>query len=218
MCVIMVVKDVKPSLDLLKKAELTNPDGAGIAWKGGDRIFWKKGLSAKDIFNLSQKLPLPQVIHFRMKTVGSGKELCHPFPITRYASTNQEGFAKKVLFHNGHWSDWKRYCLEAAVRTNVKFPNTGAWSDSRALAWLSSDEVLGQGILKLIDEKIVVFSEKKITIYGSPWTTVEGIFCSNDYFTWNSWRREAEYGFYEDVSWYERVYGTSPSAKYLTKT
>lgn len=177
MCVIIVCEKKKPELETLITCEKTNADGGGIAWKKDDVIEYKKGLTAKEVFLLSQEKPLPQVIHFRLASIGGRKrELCHPFPVNKNVPLSLEGEAKKVLFHNGHWSRWREYCLETAIRGREKIPE-GKWSDSRAIAWLTA--IYGMGFLELLDEKVVCFSSHKTLLFGEGWIEKDGITFSN---------------------------------------
>lgn len=183
MCIIMACMKKTPTWDMLHAAEQANNDGAGIAWSEGKKVKWKKGITAKEINTMIEtgEAKLPMVIHFRLSTVGGATDnLCHPFPITPTAKTKTEGDGSKVLFHNGHWGDWKKICMETTVKRGTQFPK-GQWSDSRAMAWLAG--IYGTSFLQLLDEKIAILkNSKKIEIYGSGWKEIDGIHCSNDYF------------------------------------
>jgi len=164
MCVILICEKKKPSREILEKCEIANPDGGGLAWRESGMILWKKGLTADEIADIIQRIPLPFVIHFRLATVG-GKipALCHPFPVSFSSSTFLTGKAKKVLFHNGHYLGWKEDMKNTIFKKNQKLP-FGPWSDSRALAYLTAS--WGEGYLDLLEEKICVFSPSKIKLWG----------------------------------------------------
>lgn len=184
MCVILVCVKRKPTEEMLKDAESSNPDGGGIAWinRERNRVEYRKALNAEEVFKYSEQAPFPYIIHFRIATVGGDvSELTHPFPISQSAGTGSEGHAKRVLFHNGHWSDWQEKCLGVLSRRDIKFPE-GPWSDSRAMAWISY--YYGQSFLELIQagQRIVVLGRKGAKWYGNGWTEKNGIFLSNENF------------------------------------
>jgi hypothetical protein len=133
------------------------------------------------VHELVEKLPLPFVVHFRIATVGGvTTELTHPFPVTETAnamSGRLRGGA--VVFHNGHWQDWKDTLLRSLTADgHAKLPG-GVWSDSRAMALLAYRH--GTNVLKLIDagQRIVVFDRDGVTRHGRDWTKVDGLWLSN---------------------------------------
>jgi hypothetical protein len=179
MCVIAVYEKRLPTLEELHKMELVNRDGGGVAWREGNLVHFKKGLSANEIYEIVSTKKLPVVVHFRAATHGGVcSELCHPFPITEKVPLVVEGRCKRVLFHNGVWSDWNSVCLDVVIHRNKKFPS-GKCSDSRALAWLVA--CIGESVLTLIDEKVVVFAANRIDFYGDGWTVRDGVVYSNTY-------------------------------------
>lgn len=184
MCVIAFVDDnsPRPSEAMVGKMYLANEYGAGIAWreeKNGKKIVrWKKGLEMEEAQRLVKEVPKPFVIHFRIPSCGGPhRSLNHPFPVDSEAGLYFDGETEgSVLFHNGTWSDWRKFCLDTASRQPEKFP-IGRWSDSRAMAWCAS--IYGLGILELINEKVIVFGPEKIDIFGDGWDEEEGVFVSN---------------------------------------
>ena len=182
MCVIFVAENVRPNTQMVEAGYEANPSGAGIAWREDGYVKWKKGLEIAAIADLVKTLPMPFVVHFRIPSVGGpSKKLTHPFPLTNDVELSFEGQTQgQVLFHNGTWTDWKRFSLETAVsldKDRKKIP-AGLWSDSRALAWNAN--IYGPGILELIDEKVILFGpEGDIQIFGNDWSEEEGITVSN---------------------------------------
>ncbi len=184
MCVIFVVDRTRPPEDMIEKAFDANDSGSGVAWREGEAVHWEKGLTVDRVKELCATVPLPYVAHFRIPTCGGpSKDLCHPFPISRDVPNFLEGsFKGHVLFHNGHWSDWKKIILEAAVKNNLQVP-TGKWSDSRAMAFAAS--VYGLGFLEMVDEKCVAFGPgpTDLDIFGvvapHAWNRINDIWCSN---------------------------------------
>ncbi len=154
MCIIIVTEEY-PTLDLLKECESSNKDGGGIAWRENGKIHWKKGLTAQEVFDITQVKSAPFAIHFRIATVGpSTPAYTHPFPTD--GSLALEGVSDRVLFHNGTWKDWQDKVWEAIPEFHTKFPDQ-PWSDSRAMAWLTG--VYGPNILNIIEgyQKIYLF-------------------------------------------------------------
>lgn len=137
MCVIIIARTVFPSMTVLKQAEESNPDGAGMCWFEEDKVKWAKGLKADDIFEIGQDTPKPWVIHFRWASFGPKvPQLCHPFPINRDASLELQGETdRSVFFHNGHVKNIEQRMYEALGRTNMTCP-PGPWSDSRGMAFV----------------------------------------------------------------------------------
>lgn len=209
MCVIMAcTKHVPTRLELLEGEEV-NSDGGGIAWIENGLVHWRKGLKAEQIDQLitSGVAKPPLIVHFRLATVGEGLELSHPFPISRKVPLSLSGVAKRVLFHNGHWSEWREELLKLH-RSRLKKIIDGPWSDSRAMAYLA--QMMGVGILELLPlsgQKIAVLDAGKnarwpITLYGKGWETHEGYSVSNkhwvggkgySYWTGNGWKGEDSY-------------------------
>ena len=184
MCVIICCDKESgfPALATLESAEALNRHGGGVAWLASNgKILFKKGINAKQIFEMTKTMPLPAIIHFRIASIGDVNDpLCHPFPINAEASCELDGECDSVLFHNGTWSNWTDVCLNATINKGIEFPE-GDWSDSRAMAWLV--DKYGTGIMNLIPDgnKIAILSKDGIKKYGK-WTTVQEFSCSNDYF------------------------------------
>jgi hypothetical protein len=186
MCVIAIVHDKRPSQQMIEDMWKQNSHGGGMAWREGEgenaMVRWSKGLKLQDMINMCRELPTPYVAHFRIASVGGVRpDLTHPFAIDEIdLSTDLEGETQgAVLFHNGHWNEWRKCILESALTVGSPIPR-GKWSDSRAMAFLT--KLYGQGFLELIDEKTVYFSPTMLDVLGNGWSKVEEIWCSNDFF------------------------------------
>lgn len=180
MCVIMVASKKRPTEDMVGKAFHTNSDGGGVAWREDGLVHWEKGLNLEEMLTRCAELPLPFIAHFRISTCG-GKvpTLCHPFPINNTAALDLKGTTDGyVLFHNGHWSDWKKYVLKAAINSNHKLTMREDWSDTRAMALIANHA--GIGALQFVGEKAVVFGPEDIELFeGGQFSEEEGVWCSN---------------------------------------
>lgn len=187
MCVIAIVTDPnrRPSVEELCAMHDANNQGAGLAWRDKGLVKWEKGLGLQQVLEKIHHLPTPYVVHFRIASVGDAlKRLTHPFPVTAQAQLDLAGQGKhQVLFHNGTWSEWRKFSLSMVAQTGgkVKIP-LDKWSDSRAMAFLAHH--FGLGILELIDEKIVCLGpgEDDLDIFGSGWSNFNGYIVSNKYF------------------------------------
>ena len=201
MCVIAYADEARPTEDMIERMWNNNPNGAGIAWRRGDKVCWKKGLELLEAQELAAKVPLPYVVHFRTPSGGTSRRpaCCHPFPLTDDVSLAMEGSLKGyVLFHNGMWGGWKDKLVEYSLRSGKKLPGD-SWSDSRGLAWVGHH--FGFGILELINEKVIVFGPADYEMFGG-WETVKIgdklIWVSNKFWekrdSWDKDRLPAHYG------------------------
>ncbi len=179
----MPVKRLTP--DIVDKMFTHNSEGAGIAWREDGLVKWEKGLELEGMQTLCAEVPMPYVAHFRIATCGGNRQdLCHPFPIDKNAPLFTTGHTKGyVLFHNGHWGDWKKELKEVARQSNFKIQiPSGKWSDSRAMAWAAA--YYGNNILEIIDEKAIAFGPEDYEVYGTGWVKEQEIWCSNNHWNW----------------------------------
>lgn len=177
MCVIIVMEDKIPSLDIFKKCEKANKDGGGISWVQDNKVHFKKGIDAVEMHGIAEAAGGNCIAHFRISTIGgTPKELCHPFIVSRKSEILLEGATDKVLFHNGIWNKWDEYATSLVINNNLVFP-TGQWSDSRAMAWIAGNS--NQSFLKLLyGQRVAVQTAKNIYLYGS-WDEKGGVKYSN---------------------------------------
>lgn len=191
MCVIYVVKNERPTAEMLQLGYAKNDHAVGVAWRDVDPndksktvVRFKKGndITLEEAIELAATLPTPYVMHFRNPSggTGNGSECAHPFPVEPNVPQMLEGYSPDgCLFHNGLWGNWKNNLMENVVRSRFKLPE-GAWSDSRGLAWMAAH--FGYGVLELIDEKVVVLTPDRIHIFNAThrdWEEVNGVLCSN---------------------------------------
>lgn len=180
MCVIMIADEVRPTDEMVEKGFNANDSGAGIAWREGGLVHWAKGIEdIAEVQELCRTLPTPYVVHFRIPSEGGKRQsLCHPFPIESDVPLDLEGTTKGyVLFHNGHWNDWRKECKETALKTGTPLP-VGKWSDTRGMAFMAA--YYGLGILDWINEKAVAFGPDECEVFmGGSWQKEEGVWCSN---------------------------------------
>jgi hypothetical protein len=152
MCLAVVWQAGKPPTPTeLSAAASDNPDGWGVAFLGnsgnGKRssaVYWRKGAGKPRVDQLHKLLLAvgpPALLHFRLATVGKvGAELAHPFPLDVGVPLATHGTSRRgALVHNGHWGDWINSYIPCAVSASAsrKIPG-GLWSDTRWIAWVTS--------------------------------------------------------------------------------
>lgn len=162
MCVILACKNKKPSLEILNKCHGRNSDGAGVGWFNSDgKVQYRKGLlDSSEVYKFIQHLELPFVIHFRAASIG-GKSLLltHPFEVTKESVLKMEGSTDKVVFHNGHVSDWEIYLAAANIEPDNKQP----MSDTRAMAMIAAND--NTKFLRRAKGHYVVMDSKDVRFY-----------------------------------------------------
>jgi hypothetical protein len=183
MCLIIACPPGKrPSVEPVHRSCQKNDDGSGVSWVQGGHVHWAKGLSEEKLLAILSVIPkeLPLVIHNRLATVGGEcAALSHPFLLS-FGQTPNEGSTKQsMLFHNGHWNDWKDMLLSTLAARKMRLPN-GPWSDSRALALLT--HVYGEEFLNFVSEqRVCIVSPSGFITYGSGWSSHEECLVSNSY-------------------------------------
>ena len=209
MCVAIIIPGAAkwPSKETLLACEKANQHGGGIAWTDPDKriVRWKKGITAEEIYEITQQVKPPGLIHFRISTAGGVvPELCHPFPVTKESSLALEGTAHQVMIHNGHFSKWDEILL-LKMPPGKKLPS-GSLSDSRAMAWLASH--YGQNFFLLTGEKIACLDGMGRTVWYKPnaWTTIDGCEFSNTSWKWSGSSKKDGAG---DNNYYEHFRGVS---------
>lgn len=149
MCVAAVIFEKVP-LNYLQSMEQDNPHGAGIAWEQDGGIYFLKGLTAQEIYDLQEAgaMTYPYLLHFRWATHGDKvPELTHPFPLGPRALLGEtSGMADRVLIHNGTWGFYEsrveRFMNEGNYELPEELVNSG--SDTALAAWLAAydEEIL----------------------------------------------------------------------------
>lgn len=187
MCVIISMEKEIPSLETFKLCEEKNRDGGGISWVENGKVHFKKGIEYKEMHDIAKTKGAPCVAHFRISTIGGKpKELCHPFIVDPKSSIALEGKTDAVLFHNGVWNNWESKCINMVLNKGAKFSG-GAWSDSRAMAWLAGNS--NHSFLALIGQKVVIQTPRSRFYYGN-FENKGGVWYSNLY-----WEKQKEYSY-----------------------
>ena len=192
MCVILICPEgVRPDRPTLEACHEANPHGAGVAWRQDGGVRWLKGLDVEQLASLVPRLPGEIVVHFRWASVGEAvPALCHPFPVTRAATTRLSGRARAVLFHNGTWSGWGR-----TLRLMPGPRLAGPMSDTRVAASLV--DLCGTEALDRLPGRWVFF-ERGFTLAIGGWRRWGGMLASNLGFVRASFRPTDDDGDNED--------------------
>ncbi len=189
MCVIAIAETRALTRAEIGQQWSANPDGAGVSWIDGGRVYWRKGIMRlDDLVNIVESLPLPYVVHTRIATVGGvNAPLTHPFPLIPSVPLKLAGKTSKgVLYHNGHWSDYE---LAMRLMDRAHGPLLGRISDSRIMARLLAMEGADMITSVPTSQRVVVVTPQGITRYGSGWTNHDGMWTSNCH--WQRGRRVA---------------------------
>jgi len=177
MCVILVCPaGIRPDLETLQACAAANPHGAGVAWRGKREVRWSKNLSADETGLLLEQIEGEAIVHFRWASVGGvDPSLCHPFPVTRAASTALVGSANRVLFHNGTWRGYGDALSYVEREEGRKIG--GPISDSRVMALLVN-HLNDPTLLRNVDGRFAFMERKQTTLFGY-WREWRGMQCSN---------------------------------------
>ena len=173
MCVIAICPaHLRPSLATVTACATANPHGAGVAWREGNRVLWRKGFSDPgELKAFIDGIKGEAVTHFRWASVGEPvPALCHPFPVSGKPSTALQGAARRVLFHNGTWSQWRNAVDELGLELD------GPVSDTRVAAATVSH--VGDIAIRRMPGRWVVMTAKGLDTYGD-FQTRKGIRYSN---------------------------------------
>lgn len=178
----------------------SNPHGAGIMWRDGDKTRYVKGFIDKGAFmkfvdeNHDMLEDTECAMHFRIATHGGvNPENTHPFPMDRKSKPDaMEGKVSFCMMHNG--------VLPVNPR-NDKISDTAELS-MRAVEYgnpMDYLDVVSEFVMN--DNRIVAFSPDKTFLIGN-WTEIDGCEYSNthfmDYTMYGSfWNRDAFSGKYE---------------------
>ncbi len=185
MCCILACLFNHPTFGLVEDIGVANRDGMGVAWidPTTGKIRWRKGLDELAVFQLTQTLPFPYVVHARMATVGDpGPALTHPFTIEHKPSLKLEGESDSILMHNGHVSEWRELAKAAGLQIPKEKPR--GWSDTRAVA--SAVNAFGTDLLETLSpSRFALLSvENGLKQFGEWLDVSDGIEASSDPKPW----------------------------------
>lgn len=212
MCILIAKpKNVQmPSEETMKNCWESNPDGAGIAWSDGRKLFLRKGFMKWDDFikeyrtlNLND---FDAIIHFRIATHGTVKPSnTHPFNVSDRIVAGHNGILP--ITPEGDWTDsetfFKRVAspiLETYSLDSLVFEQAvNAVIGTSKLAFLTDSSKL-KTFGKFIIENGVMYSNATFMGYGKSWKKSKKRGKSN--YSFNDY----ESGWYDDYPYYESEY------------
>lgn len=212
MCILIAKpKNVKmPSEETMKNCWESNPDGAGIAWSDGHKLFLRKGfMKWNDFIKEYRTLNLNNfdaIIHFRIATHGTVKPSnTHPFNVSDRIVAGHNGILP--ITPEGDWTDsetfFKRVAspiLETYSLDSLVFEQAvNAVIGTSKLAFLTDSSKL-KTFGKFIIEDGVMYSNTTFMGYGKSRKKSKkrgkSSYSFNDY----------ELGWYDDYPYYESEY------------
>lgn len=143
LCIAAVIFEPIP-FSYLQSMDEDNPHGGGVAWEQDNKIYFVKGLNAKQIHDMQESgmMTYPYLLHFRWATHGDHvAALTHPFPLGPRALMGElTGTADKVLIHNGTWNYYDTRAMAFMNNGNHELPEelVGSGSDTAIAAWLAA--------------------------------------------------------------------------------
>ncbi|MEM2264686.1 MAG: hypothetical protein QXX03_05790 [Nitrososphaerota archaeon] len=196
MCIIIYKKKgIKfPEEKKLKDLWDRNDDGAGVAIRYNNRVFFTKGMMEyKDFLEYFKTYLKPNekdiecVIHFRLGSPVK-PELTHPFPLDDDIELLKlNGISRKgVLFHNGVISSLRKKANEIGL------------SDTATLVkFFRESEFTIENIIKFLDyfedgDRFLLMTPAKVFTFGN-WNEENGVLYSSYPYTYRYIFRDEEY-------------------------
>lgn len=187
MCIAAVIYD-DLSLADLQNMEDHNPHGGGVAYlnQAGTAIRYRKGLTAREVWDLQGSMPRPYLLHFRWTTHGpTVKRLAHPFPLGHAAfSPKLKGSAPAVMIHNGVWSNYASFAPKGL--------DLNQHSDTQVAAWRAGRD---ESILDQVDWATAV-----ARVAGTPEDPIFSVTCRGRWMLDNR-KGQSTRNLYSNTSW-----------------
>lgn len=196
MCVICYKKKEQslPSNETIQDMWVTNPHGAGIMWKDGDKVRFKKGFMKLEDFmsfvnkNRKRLADTEVAMHFRITTHGgTNKENTHPFVVNgkgkSLRSGVQKGWGTEVLMHNGILP------FEPRVET---ISDTAEFAlRLREIGGSAASTVQNLGAIE--GNRLLVFTATETVMTGDWKTDSDGLTYSNLNHSYGEWWKKYQY-------------------------
>ena len=207
MCIIAVYdfkSGIRPTKQRVKNMMENNPDGVGIAYNNGKRVFMSKALAnVEQVMEFFEGIPKGArdvVFHARIATSGGiSAEKCHPYPLTTdddLLNAKQHLTKKAVVFHNG--------VLPVSIEKGKNDTQTFI-KQSLAPLYNASAEALKDGLfdelieLAIRGSRIVIMYPDCVRLYGSGWEADDGgVVYSNTSYTENTYKKWSKW---DDEEW-----------------
>lgn len=203
MCIIAVIPKGHqlPNDTTISTMWKNNPDGAGIMYAHGGKVYIRKGFMHLEKFKKALKT-IPDgaatVLHFRIATHGGiSPEMCHPFPLSgNEKHMTAVNFTTTIgIAHNGiiniktrkGMSDTAEYILSQLAPLSMACPHW--YTDVNALRMVENAIQSRMAVLDATGEIVTI---------GNGWQEEDGILFSNSsYISWDKWDKwgnlDAEY-------------------------
>lgn len=220
MCIIAVYdfkSGIRPTKERVETMIKNNPDGVGIAYNNGKRVYFAKALTnAEKVMEFFEGIPKSArdvVFHARIATSGGiSAEKCHPYPLTAdddLLNAKQHLTKKAVVFHNG--------VLPVSIEKGKNDTQTFI-KHSLAPLYNASEEALRDGAfddlieLAIRDSRLVIMYPDGVRLYGSGWKAdADGVVYSNASYKGNVYKRWSRW---DDDEW--GAYARSTGSAYGT--
>jgi hypothetical protein len=191
MCILAIKPQgaLVPSDEILKRMFHTNPDGGGISYAQGGKIYIIKGLMTESEFlDECHKIPVDStaLIHTRIQTSGGTcQQLTHPYPLT---NDYEQLTATKVIiskgFAVGHNGIFSGFGSKEGYNDTIQFIGnilTPIEKMCRASKKSILDKSLIPVINKLVDTSRLAIMDTfgNYEKYGNGWTEDNGVWYSN---------------------------------------
>lgn len=202
MCLLAICKTRKLTKEEFEASWDYNNDGFGMGWKDAQhRVHFVKGImKLEDALSAYEGIDdhCKHIVHFRKASVG-GKipELTHPFLVSEDSPITLEGHDVDIplLFHNGHWYDYKQIMIMLEIATGKAVTNP--ISDTRVaamyLARVGEDAITRFGYGKVA---ILRPEKERSIVYAGEFTSENGVLFSNTSYKHSRYSYERRYGTY----------------------
>ena len=190
-----------PSQDILSNCFESNADGAGIAYKLGNSLIYRKGFMtfpdlSQELQALSDDIDLKDTemtLHFRIGTSGGvNAAKCHPFPVVKsFADMEKaEGQADNLFFHNGIVGKGSKEHSDTEFFTrDILRPIVEKGESPKSLL----DAYSNNG------NKFVLMSKNAPSIISGKFIKQDGVLYSNDSYSFDWSRYSSKYSFNYDL-------------------
>lgn len=182
MCIIACYnykKGIKPTKERIEEMVKRNPDGVGVAYNNGARVYFAKALTnAERVWEFLNELPRGArdvVFHARIATSGGiSAEKCHPFPLTSDDDILQvRSYLTRgaVVFHNGVFSITPE-TGKNDTQTFIKYALSPLYkNDPEGVLAGKYDYLIEQAVK---GSRVVILHAKGIKLFGANWTSDDG--------------------------------------------
>jgi hypothetical protein len=200
MCLLAICKTRKLTKEEFENSWDYNDDGFGMGWKDAQhRVHFVKGImKLEDALSEYEHIDArcKHIVHFRKASVGGRiAELTHPFLVSEGSPISLEGHDvdSPLLFHNGHWADYKQILIMLEIATGKMI--TDPISDTRVAAMYLAR--VGNGAITRFGYNRVALltpEKERSIIYSGEFVDENGVLFSNTSYKYSYKRNYGTYG------------------------